>query len=115
MKSLLLLSITLCLGCQPQATIRDARAYRLEALFFKKAVDEQHKIVTARLKAECCVEGKFKGGAECESLGEVYAVVHTSAQHHYDRMMFLGGFAETDPGSLVEPETQVLLGEVCRD
>lgn len=113
MSRVLLVSLVLSLGCQPQATIRDARAYRLEAMFFKKVIEEQQRIVAMHIKANCCLEAGFKGGEECDAIGETYGVVHSSAQHHYDRMMFLGGFTKTDPGALVETDLKSLLNGVC--
>jgi hypothetical protein len=100
-------------ACGSKAIIRDSKAYRLEALFFKKSIDEQQEALKPRLRAACCEEGVFGASATCQKDGETYAVVHSRAQHHYDRMMFLAGFAEIDPGDAPKVDVAKVLEGVC--
>lgn len=106
----------LLIGCGSKVVVRDVKAYRLEALFFKKTIDEQQTALKARLKRSCCVEAVFNSAdVSCAKDGEVYAVAHSRAQHHYDRMMFLAGFEKQDPGAAPEIKTAKILEAVCHD
>ena len=101
-------------ACGSKAIIRDSKAYRLEALFFKKSIDEQQAALEPRLRSSCCEEGVFGSSASCKKDGETYAVVHSRAQHHYDRMMYLAGFAEVDPGDAPKVDVAKVLEGVCK-
>lgn len=118
MKAVLLAmaTLTLCAGCNNKVIIRDSKAYRLEAMYFKKTIVEQQKILFAQLESECCVDGAFKSGDKtCGEVGETYAVTHARAQHHYDRMMFLAGFEKKDPGEAPPVDITSILEGVCHD
>lgn len=110
-----LLAIAGCTGCN-KVVVRDSKAYRLEALYFKTTIAEQQKIVLAQLKGNCCADGAFKSGDKsCSQSGETYAVTHARAQHHYDRMMYLGGFEDKDPGAAPKVDIVAILEGVCHE
>ena len=116
MKNLLcFLILSLFLTACNKVVIRDSKAYRLEAMYFSKTIEESNRIVLYRLKTQCCSEGLFNTEAEgCAQDGETYAVTQVRAQHHYNRLMYLAGFDEKDPGSAPEIKTNEVLAEVCK-
>lgn len=111
---LILLFVLTFTGCN-RVIIRDSKAYKLEALYFSKTIAETNKIVLHRLKTQCCDGPVFNSGDEsCSKDGETFAVTHARAQHHYDRLMFLAGFTEKDPGSAPDFEIDNILIGVCK-
>tara|TARA_Y100000310_G_C20610980_1_gene777973 strand:- start:370 stop:732 length:363 start_codon:yes stop_codon:yes gene_type:complete len=107
--------VSMLTGC-PSIIIRDGQAYRLEALYFEKTIKETNKIVRHRLKTQCCIDGSFNTlDGYCVADGDVYAVTHSRAQHHIDRLMFLAGYKEIDPGDAPEVLTNKILKEICDD
>ena len=100
-------------ACGSKTIIRDSKAYRLEALFFKKSIDEQQGALKPLLRSSCCEEGVFSASPSCSKDGETYAVVHARAQHHYDRMMFLAGYIDVDPGDAPKVDVAKILEGVC--
>lgn len=112
---LFILFLAIPLTACNKVVIRDTKAYRLEALYFSRTIAETNKIVLFRLKSQCCVKGVFNTEGEgCAEDGETYAVTHARAQHHYDRLMFLAGFTEKDPGSAPAIATDEILEGVCK-
>lgn len=108
--------LSMLLGCNKKVIVRDSKAYRLEALYFKKTISEQQKIVFAQLEANCCEGGDFKSVSKsCAEFGETYAVTHARAPHHYDRLMFLAGFKDKDPGEAPKVDIVKILQEICHD
>ena len=115
MKYLLLLILPFCLVSCNKVVIRDSKAYRLEAMYFSKTIEESNRIVLHRLKTQCCKDSMFNTEAVgCAQDGETYSVTHARAQHHYNRLMYLAGFDEKDPGSAPEIKTNAILAEVCK-
>lgn len=100
-------------GCN-RVIIRDTKAYKLEAMYFSKTIAETNKIVLHRLQSQCCSNELFNTtDNQCVEDGETYAVTHMRAQHHYERLMYLAGFIDKDPGSAPDFETGSILAEVC--
>jgi hypothetical protein len=115
MKHTLLILVMLTAGCSSKVIIRDSKAYRLEAFFFKQSISGQQDALRPLLHNACCEDGVYRSTPECSSDGETYAVVHARAQHHYDRMMYLAGYQDNDPGAAPQVDVAAILEEMCRD
>lgn len=102
-------------GCPSNTIIRDSKAYRLEALYFKQTVSEQQKALRARLKASCCEDGVFSSARECAKDGELFAVTHIRFSHHYERLMYLAGYIDKDPGDAPKVEIAPVLEGICHE
>lgn len=102
-------------GCPNNVVIRDSKAYRLEAIYFKKTVAEQQVSLKTRLKQQCCENGVFSSAHECARDGETYAVTNARFGHHYARLMYLAGYEDNDPGDAPKVETVSILEEICRE